>query len=83
MDFIYSVALSLHNDPSIKGSSEVAEYQFKTNYPAVYNYLFSFIKNLSNRNKTETGIRYEWYALQRWGANYWEDFYKQKLCILI
>jgi hypothetical protein len=36
-------------------------------------------KELSSRNKAETGIRYEWYALQRWGANYWEDFYKQKI----
>ncbi|MGV4480193.1 Eco57I restriction-modification methylase domain-containing protein, partial [Ornithobacterium rhinotracheale] len=34
---------------------------------------------LCKRNKAETGIRYEWYALQRWGANYWEDFYKQKI----
>lgn len=28
---------------------------------------------LSNRNKAETGIRYEWYAMQRWGAKYWEE----------
>jgi hypothetical protein len=36
-------------------------------------------KQLSERNKAETGIRYEWYALQRWGANYMDDFYKQKI----
>ena len=36
-------------------------------------------KQLSNRNKAETGIHYEWYALQRWGANYWEDFAKPKI----
>ena len=34
---------------------------------------------LSARNKAETGIRYEWYAMQRWGANYWEDFLKPKI----
>src|SRR5690606_8308034 len=34
---------------------------------------------LSNRNKAETGVRYEWYALQRWGANYWEDFFRPKI----
>ncbi len=27
----------------------------------------------------ETGIRYEWYAMQRWGAKYWEDFSKPKI----
>ncbi len=31
------------------------------------------------RNRAETGIRYEWYSLQRWGANYSDDFYKQKI----
>jgi len=34
---------------------------------------------LSKRNKAETGIRYEWYALQRWGAKYRDDFSKQKI----
>ena len=32
-----------------------------------------------SRNQAETGIRYEWYAMQRWGANYWEDFLKPKI----
>lgn len=32
---------------------------------------------LSARNKAETGIRYEWYAMQRWGANYWDDAYPE------
>lgn len=36
-------------------------------------------KQLSARNKAETGIRYEWYALQRWGAKYWDDFSKPKI----
>jgi hypothetical protein len=34
---------------------------------------------LSSRNKSETGIRYEWYALQRWGANYWDEFSRPKI----
>ena len=31
------------------------------------------------RNQAEAGIRYEWYDMQRWGANYWEDFLKPKI----
>ena len=65
--------------PEIKGASLEAEKAFENQYPAIYNHLLQFKKELSNRNKAETGIRYEWYALQRWGANYWEDFYKQKI----
>jgi hypothetical protein len=69
----------LHNDPTITGVSEKAEKAFKTQYTAVYNHLLKYKNELSNRNRAETGIRYEWYALQRWGANYWDDFYKQKI----
>ena len=69
----------LHEDSTIQGASQKAEEAFKIQYPAVYSHLLSYKAELSNRNKTETGIRYEWYALQRWGANYWEDFYKQKI----
>ena len=69
----------LHNDTSIQGASEIAERSFKEQYPALYNHLLSFKKELSARNKAETGIRYEWYALQRWGANYWEEFSKPKI----
>ncbi|WP_255577425.1 TaqI-like C-terminal specificity domain-containing protein [Elizabethkingia sp. JS20170427COW] len=69
----------LHNDPTIKGASLKAEQEFGIQYPAVYKHLLKYKTKLSNRNKTETGIRYEWYALQRWGANYWEDFSKQKI----
>ena len=28
---------------------------------------------------TTTGISYEWYALQRWGADYWQEFEKPKI----
>jgi len=69
----------LHNDTSIVGASEKAEQEFKNQYPAVYSHLLKYKDQLSNRNKAETGIHYEWYALQRWGANYWEDFYRPKI----
>jgi hypothetical protein len=69
----------LHNDATISGASEKAEQAFQQQYLAIYNHLLQYKKELSERNKAETGIRYEWYALQRWGANYWEDFYKQKI----
>ena len=69
----------LHLDPSIKGSSSRAEDLFKEQYPAIYQHLLSHKAALSSRNKSETGIRYEWYALQRWGAKYHEDFTREKL----
>ena len=69
----------LHFDNSIQGASEKAEKAFTEQYPAVYNHLLQYKSKLSARNKAETGIRYEWYALQRWGANYWEDFFKPKV----
>ena len=69
----------LHTDSTIQGASEKAEQAFKEQYPAIYNHLIKYKADLSNRNKAETGIRYEWYALQRWGTNYWEDFYRQKI----
>ena len=69
----------LHNDTSIQGASERAEQAFLAQYPALYKHLSAYKKELSARNKAETGIRYEWYALQRWGANYWEEFFKPKV----
>ena len=57
----------LHLDPSIQGCSLKAEEAFTNQYPAVYNHLMKHKEKLSARNKTETGIRYEWYASQRWG----------------
>lgn len=41
--------------------------------------MLQYKEPLSKRNKAETGIRYEWYALQRWGAKYWDDFSKPKI----
>jgi hypothetical protein len=69
----------LHTDPAIQGASGLAEHAFQQQYPAIYNHLLKYKKELSKRNKAETGIRYEWYALQRWGANYIDDFSKQKI----
>ena len=66
-------------DESITGASEKAEKAFKEQYPAVYNHMLVYKDPLSKRNKAETGIRYEWYAMQRWGAKYWEDFSKPKI----
>jgi hypothetical protein len=69
----------LQFDTSITGASKKAENEFKKSYTAIYEHLLQYKEILSNRNKAETGIRYEWYALQRWGANYWDDFSKQKI----
>ena len=69
----------LHEDPNIQGASDVAEVAFKKQYSAVYDYLLSHRQALENRNKAETGIRYEWYALQRFGSNYWREFEKKKI----
>lgn len=68
-----------HLDPNIEGASMYAESQFQEEYPSVYRHLLKFKSKLSNRNKAETGKRYEWYALQRWGAKYWEDFELPKI----
>ena len=69
----------LHLDSSIQGCSLKAEEAFANQYPAVYNHLVRHKEKLSARNKAETGIRYEWYASQRWGADYYEDFAKPKI----
>ena len=69
----------LHSDASIKGVSEKAEELFKKQYPGVYAHLLLHKAALAARNKSETGIRYEWYALQRWAANYHKEFAKEKL----
>lgn len=81
MDNLYSLHFPLHLDETIQGASEKAEVAFKEQYPSVYEHMLSYKEPLSKRNKSETGIRYEWYVLQRWGAKYLEDFLNQKLCI--
>ena len=71
----------LHLDPSIQGASIKAEAAFKKGYPAIYEHLHKFKKELSQRNAAETGVHYEWYALQRWGADYWQEFEQPKLVV--
>jgi type II restriction/modification system DNA methylase subunit YeeA len=69
----------LHKDPTISGASEKAEDAFKREYPAIYNHLLKYKNQLSKRNKDETGIRYEWYALQRCANTYLDEFEKEKV----
>lgn len=64
----------LQSDSTITGASVKAEAEFQKQYPAVYDHLLGYKTELSQRNQAETGIRYEWYALQRWGAKYLNDF---------
>ena len=58
---------------------KTAEERMIEEYPSVYRYLCSHREELASRNAAETGIRYEWYALQRWGANYYKEFDENKL----
>jgi len=69
----------LHLGDTETGVSVAAEELFAKNYPAVYQHLLSFKPSLSARNVAETGVRYEWYALQRWGADYWQEFDQPKI----
>jgi hypothetical protein len=69
----------LHEDTSIQGASEKAEKEFGRQYSSVYNHLLQYKESLSKRNKEETGIRYEWYALQRCAATYYPEFEKEKV----
>ena len=69
----------LHNNPNISGASKEAEERLKQLYPSLYEHLLKYKEKLLNRNKEETGIRYEWYALQRWAADYYPEFEKEKI----
>jgi len=69
----------LHLDESISGASQDAEESLKIKYPQLYEHLLKHKDRLSNRNKSETGKRYEWYALQRCAASYYELFDKPKI----
>ncbi|GAA7618616.1 class I SAM-dependent DNA methyltransferase [Helicobacter pylori] len=66
-------------------SMEKNEQDFSIHYPIIYDHLLSHKDKLLKRNKDETGKRYEWYCLQRWAANYYQDFEKEKIvypCIM-
>jgi hypothetical protein len=69
----------LHSDSSIVGASKKAEKEFEKKYPAIHNHLLQFKDALSERNSVETGIRYEWYVLQRWASEYWKEFEEPKI----
>ncbi|WP_104722588.1 Eco57I restriction-modification methylase domain-containing protein [Helicobacter mesocricetorum] len=60
-------------------SMQENEQDLAEQYPSLYSHLLQHKDRLSKRNKDETGIRYEWYCLQRWGANYYQEFAKPKI----
>lgn len=81
-DDIYILYIPWHfplKDDKIQGASKEAENAFQKQYPAVYNHLLSFKADLSKRNKAETGIRYEWYALQRASSTFAHNYEKDKI----
>lgn len=55
----------LHLDPTITSASKKAEQEFQKQYPAIFAHLLTFKDELELRDRAETGIRYEWYALAR------------------
>lgn len=69
----------LEKDKSIRGSSSHAEEAFQNQYPALFKFITKFRTELENRNKAETSIRYEWYALQRCANTYYNKFSKEKI----
>ena len=58
---------------------QAAEGAFAEQYPALYAYLQQHEEGLRARNKEEVGRRYEWYALQRYGAEYTGGFRRPKM----
>jgi hypothetical protein len=71
----------LHLDTSISGASDKAEKKLRHDFPSLYHHLLNHKKELFERNKEETGIRYEWYALQRCAASYYLEFEKSEKVI--
>jgi hypothetical protein len=69
----------LHNQKEISGASEQAEKEFQKQYSSIYEHLLGYKAELSARNKVETGIRYEWYAMQRYASDYYQEFEKPKI----
>jgi hypothetical protein len=68
----------LHENPKVSGASTEAENTFSEFYPAIYEHLKAFQTDLQKRDKTETGIKYEWYALARY-REYWRELLKPKI----
>ena len=69
----------LHLEDEITGVSKKAEKALQEEYASLFYHLKKFKKELSERNKDETGTRYEWYALQRYAASYYPEFEKEKI----
>ncbi|WP_314322291.1 Eco57I restriction-modification methylase domain-containing protein [Prevotella nigrescens] len=66
---------------NISGASIEAENALKEQYPSIYYRLSQYKNELASRNKDETDIRYEWYALQRCAASYYGEFEKSEKII--
>jgi hypothetical protein len=69
----------LDDDLTISGSSEQAEKAFLESFPKIYDHLNQHKPNLLKRNQAETGVRYEWYCLQRAASTFLKDYYKEKI----
>jgi adenine-specific DNA-methyltransferase len=69
----------LQDDSTITRSSKKAEEAFELQYPEIYKHLKQYQAALTERSKAETGIRYEWYALQRFGNSFYHFFEKEKI----
>ena len=69
----------LEGDKNIKVSLQQAEKEFQIQYPILFRFISKFRTNLESRNKAETGIRYEWYALQRCANTYYDRFNVDKI----
>jgi hypothetical protein len=66
-------------DPLDPQSIAVAEERFIASYPDIYAHLEQYKSDLSARAVEEVGIRYEWYALQRFGSTYYKELEQPKL----
>jgi type I restriction-modification system DNA methylase subunit len=69
------------NDSSVETASEKAEMEFRSKYPAIHRYVAQFKKELLERDISEVGIRYEWYALSRPRLENKNAFYLPKVVI--
>ncbi|TFH49618.1 MAG: hypothetical protein E4G89_04565 [Methanothrix sp.] len=70
-----------HNDYDIISASAKAEAKFMEEYPAVFKHLLAFKHKLIDRDRKETNIKYEWYALQRPRQEYYQEFKKPKIML--
>ena len=69
----------LNENIDIIGASKKAEKLFQSQHPYIYKHLLKFKDQLMKRNKSETNIRYEWYALQRCANTYYSEFENEKI----